>query len=114
MTVGGLILTKNEIGTGYSYEVKGPRDLRIKVNPGWKHDIAMATVCYPDECTSVQSAGSYKGSIESAMNFMRQSIEQEVLQANRKLADFNSKCSEILALLESPNDQSIQPPTEAP
>lgn len=97
LIVGGLVLNKD--GSGYCYEVDGPQGLRLRVYPGWKHDVATATVQYPKDCDSVQSAGSFRTAIEGALNYMRQEIEQEVRRIDKKLADFNAQSAEILAVI---------------
>lgn len=107
LTVGSLVLTQYE--SSYNYEVEGPQGLRLVVHLGWKHDVATATVQHPKGCNSVQSSGSYRSSIEGALNYMRQEIEQEVRRANKKLADFNAQSSEILTAIGEADDQSDQP-----
>jgi hypothetical protein len=111
ISVGGLVLNKD--GSGYLYEVEGPQGLRLRLHPGWKHDVATATVQFPKDCNSVQSAGSFRTAIEGALNYMKQEIEQEVRRANKRLADFNAQHSDILALLGELDAQVDQPPPEA-
>ena len=112
MTVGGLVLTKD--GSSYRYEVEGFLGLRLRVYPGWKSDVAMATVQFPKDCNSVQSAGSFKTAIEGALNYMQQEIEQEVRRAKKKLADYKAQQAGIIALIGEPDAKVDQPPTETP
>ena len=105
MTIGGLMLTKE--GSDYIYEVEGIQGLKLQLHPGWKSDIAMATVQFPKGCDRVQSAGSYRTAIEGALNYMLQEVEQKVRRAKVELAAFNSQYTEVLALLGE-NDEKAE------
>ncbi len=100
------MLTKE--GSDYIYEVEGIQGLKLQLHPGWKSDIAMATVQFPKGCNRVQSAGSYRTAIEGALEYMKGEVEQEVRRANKKLEDFNNQHAEILALLGEENDEKAE------
>ena len=91
MKVGALVFTLD----GKHFEYKDGH-LRILVYPGWKKDLAVVTVQYPSQCGLIQSAGELPSVIESTLDSMRQELEQEVRRANKRLAAFNTQCSEIL------------------
>ena len=105
MIIGGLVLTKE--GSSYIYEVEGIQGLKLQLHPGWKSDVAMATVQFPKGCDRVQSAGTFRTAIEGSLNYMLQEVEQEVRRAKVKLAAFNSQYAEILALLGE-NDEKAE------
>jgi hypothetical protein len=106
MTIGGLVLTKD--GSSYIYQTAGAQGLKIQLHTEWKDDVAMATVQFPKNCDSVQSAGSYRTAIEGALNYMLQEVEQEVRRANKRLEAFNNQYVEILALLGEEKDEKSE------
>jgi hypothetical protein len=106
MTIGGLVLTKD--GSSYIYQAAGAQGLKIQLRPGWKDDVAMATVQFPKNCDSVQSAGSYRTAVAGALLYMKQEVEQEVRQANKRLEAFNNQYVEILALLGEGQNENAE------
>jgi hypothetical protein len=106
ITIGGLVLTK--VGTEYVFEVGGIQGLRLQLHPGWKSDVATATVQFPKGCDRVQSAGSYRDAIVGALDEMRQGVDQQVRRANKNLADFNRQHAEILALIGEGQNENTE------
>ncbi len=101
ITIGGLVLTQE--GSSYIYEVEGLQGLRLQFRPGWKSDVATATVQFPKGCELCSSSGSYRDAIVGALDSMKQTLEQKARRANKNLADFNAQHAEIMVrLLENP------------
>jgi len=82
-----------------THEGAGEHGILIRLCPGWKENKAVVRVQYPKGCNSNESVGDLPSVLETALNDMRQDIEREVRRAKKKLAAFETQCSEVMAAI---------------